>query len=65
MKLKVQVYEVPVILEHTPEGVIASFDELNTVASGATEEKVLRNLLEEAINALMETFGDKIRQEVQ
>ncbi len=64
MKLKVQVYEVPVILEHTSEGVIASCDELNAVASGATEEEALRNL-EEAVNALMETFSDEIRQEVQ
>ena len=56
-----QTHEVPVILEHTPEGVIASCDELNAVASGATEEEALRNL-EVAINALMETYGDEIGQ---
>lgn len=59
-----QVYEVPVILEHTPEGVIASCDELNAVASGATEEEAFRDL-EAVINALVETYGDEIRQEVQ
>ncbi|MFN4180104.1 MAG: hypothetical protein ACK4I8_07300 [Armatimonadota bacterium] len=59
-----QTHEVPVFLEHMPEGVIASCDELNAVASGATEEEALCNL-EEAINALMETYSDEIRQEVQ
>jgi predicted RNase H-like HicB family nuclease len=48
-------FEVPVIIEHAPEGVIVSCDELNAVASGATEEEALRNL-EQALEALMETY---------
>ena len=35
----VQRFEVPVVLEHAPEGVIASCDKLNAVASGATERR--------------------------
>ncbi|MFA0760475.1 MAG: hypothetical protein HZLCBSQH_000569 [Candidatus Fervidibacterota bacterium] len=37
-----QRFEVPVVLEYTSEGVLASCDELNAVASGATEEEALR-----------------------
>ncbi|MFA0732432.1 MAG: hypothetical protein LKKZDAJK_001342 [Candidatus Fervidibacter sp.] len=56
-----QRFEVPVVLEYTSEGVLASCDELNAVASGATEEEALRNL-EQALEALMETYGEEIRQ---
>lgn len=56
-----QVYEVLVVLERMPDGVIASCDELNAVASGATEEEALHNL-EQAINALMEAYGKEVRQ---
>ncbi len=57
-----QCFEVPVVLEHTSEGVIASCDELNAVASGSTEEEALRNL-GQAHEALMETCGEEIRQQ--
>jgi predicted RNase H-like HicB family nuclease len=45
-------FEVPIVLEHAPEGVIVSCDELNAVASGATDEEALRNL-EQAFGALI------------
>jgi predicted RNase H-like HicB family nuclease len=54
-------FEVPVIIEHAPEGVIVSCDELNAVASGATEEEALSNL-EQALEALMETYDEEMRQ---
>jgi len=34
-----QRFEVPVVLEHAPEGVIASCDKLNAVASGGYRKK--------------------------
>ena len=52
---------MPVVLEHAPEGVIVSCDELNAVASGATEEEALSNL-EQALEALMETYDEEMRQ---
>ena len=54
-------FEVPVIIEHAPEGVIVSCDELNAVASGATDEEALRNL-EQAFEALMETYDEEMKQ---
>jgi len=54
-------FEVPIVLEHAPEGVIVSCDELNAVASGATDEEALRNL-EQALEALMETYDEEMRQ---
>jgi predicted RNase H-like HicB family nuclease len=45
-------FEVPIVLEHAPEGVIVSCDELNAVAPGATDEEALRNL-EQAFEALI------------
>jgi predicted RNase H-like HicB family nuclease len=54
-------FEVPVIIEHASEGVIVSCDELNAVASGATEEEALRNL-EQALEALMETYDEEMKQ---
>jgi predicted RNase H-like HicB family nuclease len=41
--------------------VIVSCDELNAVASGATEEEALRNL-EQALEALMETYDEEMKQ---
>jgi predicted RNase H-like HicB family nuclease len=41
--------------------VIVSCDELNAVASGATEEEALRNL-EQAFGALMETYDEEMKQ---
>jgi predicted RNase H-like HicB family nuclease len=54
-------FEVPVIIEHAPEGVIVSCDELNAVALGATEEEALCNL-EQALEALMETYDEEMKQ---
>jgi predicted RNase H-like HicB family nuclease len=54
-------FEVPVIIEHALKGVIVSCDELNAVASGATEEEALRNL-EQALEALMETYDEEMKQ---
>jgi predicted RNase H-like HicB family nuclease len=61
-------FEVPVIIEHAPEGVIVSCDELNAVASGATEEEALSNL-EQALEALIKRDANyslvAIRQSLQ
>jgi predicted RNase H-like HicB family nuclease len=61
-------FEVPVVLEHASEGVIVSCDELNAVASGATEEEALSNL-EQALEALIKRDANyslvAIRQSLQ
>jgi predicted RNase H-like HicB family nuclease len=61
-------FEVPVVLEHASEGVLASCDELNAVASGATEEEALSNL-EQALEALIKRDANyslvAIRQSLQ
>ncbi len=57
-------YELLVTLEHTDKGVIATCEELNAVASGATEEEALENLMQ-AIEALIETYGDEVKERLK
>ncbi len=49
-------YKLPITLERPDEGFIATCDELNAIASGATEEEALKSL-QQAIEALMETYS--------
>ena len=57
-------YELLVTLEHTDKGVIAACAELNAVASGATEEEALENLMQ-AVEALIETYGDEVKERLK
>jgi len=57
-------YELLVTLEHTDKGVIATCEELNAVASGAIEEEALQNLMQ-AIEALIETYGDEVKERLK
>ncbi len=57
-------YELLVTLEHTDKGVIATCEELNAVASGATEEEALKNLMQ-AVEALIETYGDEVKERLK
>ncbi|MCS3919850.1 type II toxin-antitoxin system HicB family antitoxin [Fervidibacter sacchari] len=57
-------YELLVTLEHTDKGVIATCEELNAVASGATEEEALENLMQ-AVEALIETYGDEVKERLK
>lgn len=57
-------HELLVTLEHTDKGVIAVCDELSAVASGATEEEAVENLMQ-AIEALIETYGDEIKKRLE
>ena len=57
-------YELLVTLEHTDKGVIATCEELSAVASGATEEEALKNLMQ-AVEALIETYGDEVKERLK
>lgn len=57
-------YELHVTVECTEQGVIVTSDELNAVASSATEEEALRNL-EQAIEALMQGYGEEVRKKLK
>lgn len=49
-------YELLITLEHADEGIVATCDELNSVAPGSAEEEALSNL-RQAIDSLLETYG--------
>ena len=57
-------YELLVTLEHTDKGVIATCEELSAVASGATEEEALENLMQavEALIRLLRRFSLELRE---